>query len=365
MSVSVPAKRGVSAPAKEVAKISPLLPIAVLLITSAQAYKVLHKHCLANPNGLQALSQLCAVQPGHYFANQDADRATCLLVESFKVAINDAATYTLLLEFCPLVALMMLVGIISANRSSAGVAVRWGTTATYLAMQIVTAAVTLPLYFSLIVWNSSSSARASFVPSGVSRALLPALACGYGVPVLAMMAPSALTDSAAWEWAIASWQIFPIFVSVIGVVLAFCFTGVTGGQTTSDAMMSTTFIVCTMDTVILGSVAVHAYALYFAHTSDLVLSSLIPSIELSSLTQVMHALFTFDFLGCMIAIWTLIFYDTTRFAGVGKTSLLSASFLAIFGTIFLGPGGAAAWAWSNIERARLGALVADRPPKKM
>lgn len=313
--------RAASVP-KEVTQINPLMPISVLVLTAAQAYKILHKYCLASESGLKTLHELCALQDRRYVSDVTLNRGICLLVEFFKAAIEDPISHVLLVEFASVVAVATLIGLISANRSSAGTTVRWGTTAFLMFMQVVGGAIALPIYFALIVYHSSSSARASFIPSGIARALLPALVCGFVLPSVALVAPGIFPSRSVWELALAIWQLFPILVSVINMVLGFCFTGVRGSKTTSDAMISTTFIVGTMDTVILGSFLMHVYALYSVYTHGFMPMDFLPAIKMETLTQVVHAFFTFDFLGFLISIWTLIFYDTSRFAGVGKTSVL-------------------------------------------
>lgn len=344
---------------REVTHINPLMPISVLILTAAQAYKVLFKICLGHEYGLRALSQACALQSSRYVSDETSNRGICIYVEVFKTAIENPITRILLVEFAGLVAVVTLIGFISANRSSAGSPVRWGTTAFLMLMQAIGGAIALPIYYSLIIYNSSSSARASFIPSGFARALLPALVCGYVLPTVAIVAPEIFPTIDIWEWVIVYWQIFPVLVSSINMVLGFCFTGVRGSKTTSDAMISTTFIIGTMDTVILGSFLMHLYALSAVYNQGLGPSDFIPDIKMQTTSQIVHAFFSFDFLGFLVSTWTLIFYDTSRFAGVGKTSVMydaasssfytksltdcsSAFLLAIFGTVLLGPGGAAA-----------------------
>lgn len=307
--------------AKEVAKISPLLPIAVLLASAAQCYYVLHVRLMGSPNGMRELERICSTQVDKYFSHLDLNRGTCKLVEAFRAAVYNPATKVVLLEFAALVAVITLIAVISSNRSSAGFIVKWGSTAFLMVMQVLGGAVALPILFANVVWNSSSSARASFIPSGTARALYPALFCGFLAPSLVLVAPEPFQKGGILDQALAFWQIFPILVSIVTMVLAFCFTGIGIAKTTSDAMISTTFIVSTMDNVILFSFLMHAMSIYAAYDQGLTVMDFVPLVTMSSLAEVMHAFFVIDFLGFLVAVWTLIFYDTSRFAGVGKTSI--------------------------------------------
>ncbi|KAJ8607097.1 hypothetical protein MRB53_040533 [Persea americana] len=285
----------------------------------------------------------------------------CAMYE--EVGMNHRPTKALCMEFLTVIAVLTVIGVISANRSSAGPIVRWGTTFFFLVMQAIGGGVALPIYFCFIVYNGSQSARASFVPSGWARSLLPAIMVGYFLPCVTMLLPTLFTQRQQ-DVGLAIWQAFPAYVSLIAAILAVIFTG-SGlvAMSTSDAMVSTTLIISTMDFMVLASIIGHVYAIYIAYSDGMTLASFIPEVNLTTPEHVSHAFLTFDFLACMIALWTLIFYDTTRFAGVGKTSITVSVLISVLGTVVLGPGGAAAWAWSNIEKARLGALVADRPKK--
>lgn len=351
-------------PAKQVNPISPLLPISVLLVSAAQSFNLLHKHCLRSPF-IEAWAQTCESSPRQYITHPafgTLDTITCVLVEFFSAAVNDVATNVLAVEFLCLFGTMLLIGYISANRSSAGKAVRWGTTAAFMLAQLLGAAVVYPVYVSMIVYKGSTSARASFVPSAWARTLLPAVFVSFIVPSLVLVFPKLLSTDQT-NMVIAVWQLFPIAFTVVSSVLALCLTGSGHSLSTSDMMVSTALIISSMDFMVLISFLAHLYAVYLTYANSLAPASFVPDSALSSPLAVTKAFFTFDFVGCMVATWTLIFYDTSRFASVGRTSLLSAAFIALFGTLLLGPGGSAAWAWSNIEKARLRALVADRPRK--
>ena len=354
----------VTLPTKQVNPISPLLPISVLIVTSAQAYNIMHRHCLSSPHVQTWIAQ-CEANPGQFLSYKSLrtlDTVTCVLVKFFAAAWDDSASKALCSEFMALFGIVTLIMMISSNRSSAGSFVRWGSTIVFLLMQILGAGVVLPVYLSVIVYNGSRSARASFIPSGWARALLPTLIVAYLLPSMSMMIPSLFT-ARQQEIGIALWQPFPVYVSAIAAVLALLFTGSGTAMSTSDAMVSTTLIVSSMDFMVLVSVLCHIYAISIVYTAGTPLSAFIPLSNLPTPASVSHGFLTFDMLAVLVSLWTLIFYDTTRFAGVGKTSIISAALIAVVGTVVLGPGGAAAWAWSNVEKARLGALVADRPRK--
>lgn len=327
---------------KQVIKISPMLPITVLLMVSAQGYKFIHKYSLQGTSP-SAFSQTCSHLSGRYFADwEPLDAVTCNLVQFWLAAVHDPATRIVLFEFLGLIATVVVVGLISMNRSSAGFVVKWGTTSFWLISQVLGAAVIFPIYFSLIVYKSSSSARASFMPSGSARAILPALILGYLIPSAALMSPGFFPDKMVFEWVVAAWQLFPIAVSVVAIVLGLGFNGVGGSMTTSDAMISTTLIIGSMDTVVLMSFLLHIYALYSVYVQNITYLDFVPGLDMNSPIEAARTLLSFDFTCCLVAVWTLIFYDTSRFAGVGKTSILSAVMIATFGTVVIGPGGAAA-----------------------
>lgn len=204
-------------------------------------------------------------------------------------------------------------------------------------------AVVLPIYYILIVWKSSSSARASFMPSGSARALLPAVLFGFLIPSIFLLAPEFFQNQAFLEWGIAVWQLFPILVSFVATTLGFCFSGSDSRSiTTTEAVISTTFIVSSLDTTILISFVLHLYAIYSIYNQGLTISTFLPNSDFGTAEDAFYAFFAIDLLGCLISTWTLIFYDTSRYAGVGKTSVLSAALIAVFGTLLFGPGGAAA-----------------------
>lgn len=358
------AQSGRVAPAREVNTISPLLPISVLLVSAAQSFNLLHKQCLQSPK-VDEWAQTCRTLGGRYLGHASLSRidsTICLMVQFFSAGVDDSATKVLWIEFLGLFGTIILVGYISANRSSAGRIVKWGTTIAFVLMQLFGAAVVSPLYYAMIVYKGSSSARASFIPSGWARTLLPSLIVAFIIPSMVMVVPELFTEYHR-EMAIAIWQPFPIAFSLMSIILALCFTGSGSSKSTSDAMVSTALIISSMDFMVVLSTLCHLYAVYIIYTERLPLRSFVPDLELMSTSAVTQAFLSFDFLGCMISLWTLIFYDTSRFAGVGRTSVTSAAVIAVLGTVLLGPGGAAAWAWSNIEKARLGALVADRPRK--
>lgn len=342
---------GTNAPrlsSKSVTKISPLLPIAILLVTSAQAYKVLHKFILATPQASK-IDEICAKIPGRYFGSlgmvdlRPLDGLTCALVQIFSVVIYHPASRIVLLEFMGLIAVVAIIGLISSSRSSAGTLVKWGTTTAFMIMQVIGGAVVLPIYYILIVWKSSSSARASFMPSGSARALLPAVLFGFLIPSIFLLAPEFFQNQAFLEWGIAVWQLFPILVSFVATTLGFCFSGSDSRSiTTTEAVISTTFIVSSLDTTILISFVLHLYAIYSIYNQGLTISTFLPNSDFGTAEDAFYAFFAIDLLGCLISTWTLIFYDTSRYAGVGKTSVLSAALIAVFGTLLFGPGGAAA-----------------------
>lgn len=335
-------------PTQSVSKINPLLPIAVLLVTSAQAYKLLHKFILSTPQA-EFSFDTCVRFPRRYFDTYGGvdlaslDKITCILVRLFNIVIRDPLSRILLAEFLGLITVIMLIGLICSRRSSAGGIVKSFTTLAFVAMQFFGGAVVLPLYFVPIVWKSSSSARASFIPSASARALLPAVIIGLLVPSVSLLYPELFQSQHMLDWTIAVWQIFPITVSSLATALSVCFGGSDGKSLgTTDAVISTSILITSFDTTILLSIALHIYSIYASRSQELSLSSFWPKSNFRTEEEAFYSFFAIDLLGCMTAIWTLIFYDTSRYAGVGKTSILSAALLAVFGTVVLGPGGATA-----------------------
>jgi hypothetical protein len=352
--------------AKQVSRISPLLPIAALLAIQAfDNYHLLHV-ILGNPLAKE-LGRNCPSGTGIFNIIEALDTTVCGLSNAFEVALADSVNRVVLAEFSTLIAACAVIAHIAANRSSASLPVRYGATFFLIMGQLVGIANVMPIFYALIIWRSSASARASFVPSGVSRALLPALIVGYIFLTAPMQFPHLLSKE-SFRVIMDLWQPFPVYLSILLAILGSYFYAISNRQlTASDAVISTTFIVSTTDFLVLCSMLTHGLAIYLYFSLNVSIKDFVPNLELKTASDCLRAFFILDFLGCLTSTWTLIFYDTTRFAGLGRASPLAAIVVAVVGTLVLGPGGAVAWAWSSVEKARLSALVADRktPDKKI
>ncbi|ORY78507.1 hypothetical protein BCR37DRAFT_394459 [Protomyces lactucae-debilis] len=346
---------------KQVSRISPYFPIAVLLAIQAfDNYHLLHVvlgHPLAS-----TVEQGCPARTGAFALIPPLNKICCILSNAFEIAMGDPVCRVVLAEFSVLIAAVAVISHIAANRASASWPVKYGATIVLVLGQLLGVANIMPIFYALIIWRSSASARASFLPSGVSRALLPAIVVGYFFLTAPMLVPDMFTKGTL-RMTMELWQPFPIYLAALMAVLGSYFYAISNRQlTASDAVISTSFLVSTTDFLVLCSLLTHGLAIYFFVTLRPALKDFIPNLDMRTATDVYRTFFLFDFIGCLTATWTLIFYDTTRFAGLGRASPLAAVVVAIVGTLILGPGGAVAWAWASVEKARLSALVADRKP---
>ncbi|BFZ56061.1 hypothetical protein PYCC9005_003103 [Savitreella phatthalungensis] len=349
----------------QVTRTNPLLPIGVL-VGLAASFQQLGQHVLFGNKVIAKLEQAC-VNPkyiGKYIPLEWGDygravnKVCCIAPKFFQPALESSVQTPFLSEFVPLFGLLAVIVHIAANRSSAGFLVRWSPTFFLLLAQFLGAGFAAPVALSLVVFYGSRSARASFIPSGIARSLLPALTLGYLIPSVIVLAKG-LVDDAVLDWGIILWQPFPLYMAIIIIFLSNFFHS--PARNTSDAMVSTTFIVSTTDAVVLVSFLMHLRAIYLAYTNGLDLASYLPNLKTTDIPANVHTFLFFDFLSTIGSLWTLVIYDTTRFANLGTFSVSKCLAILLLGTVVIGPAGATAWAWSQIEKARLQALVADRP----
>lgn len=356
--------------AAQVTRVSPLAPIGVLLGLLAIALHVLHGTVILRNGTGELLRTTCnrpLYQADRYVSfipkqyrgdwSREVNNVFCFFARFFQASLDNPAQVPIIAEFVPLLGMVVAVFYIAAYRSSAGFVVRWSPFFFLVVTQLLGAAVAAPTMLAFVVYYGSRSARASFIPSGVARALMPAVEVGYFLPIYFMQLKGVLSDSAI-DWAITIWNPFPIYVAILLFVLSSSFHS--PYRNTSDAMVSTTFIVAFMDFIVLTSFLFHLRAVYAVATNGLGLADYAIDLSSRDLAANVHTFLTVDFLVTAGALWTLVVYDSSRFANLGTTSVARALLTLALGTVIVGPGGAAAWAWSQVERARLQALVADR-----
>ena len=355
--------------ASQVARVSPLAPIGVLIALLAVALHLMHGTVMLGNGTVQQLRNTCLMPTyqGRYVTfipkqyrgewTNHANDLFCFFARFFQASLENPAQVPIIAEFVPLLGLTVAVFYIAANRSSAGLVVRWGPFFFLVVTQLLGAAIATPAMLTWVVYYGSRSARASFIPSGVARALMPAIEVGYFLPIYFLQLKGIISDSAI-DWAITIWNPFPVYVAILLLVLGASFHS--PQRNTSDAMVSTTFIVAFMDFIVLTSFLFHLRAVYACLTNGLSLSDYLLDFSTTNLTTNVHAFLTVDFLVTTGSLWTLIVYDSSRFANLGTTGVRKSLLVLAVGTVLVGPGGAAAWAWSQVERARLQALVADR-----
>lgn len=199
-----------------------------------------------------------------------------------------------------------------------------------LVAQLVTGAVTLPLYFvaTSIYASKHNPPKAPILAESAWAALLSAL--------LGFIVPSYLVQKSGWSYdTLAIWQLFPVYLMVLQTVLPVILSPFVHRTSASVPI------------ILIGSIgAALSTPPHFAMlTGDIPLTKIFwPFWEKAEgLPDEVHRFFIWDFAGCVIALSS---YLVLAYGGHSTASKLGSLVVLTILTGLIGPGGAAAVFWA-------------------
>ncbi|KAJ3952413.1 hypothetical protein N0V92_011160 [Colletotrichum tropicale] len=224
-----------------------------------------------------------------------------------------------------------------------------------------------PFYFLLSVYTTSRSVYARTtgrpVPSHVAKVILPALCLGYAIPTALMFLPH--EDAVTQQNAIAFWQPFPVYVSLLAWA----------GSKVVYAMKPTK----TLDWEALenkdlpylqSGYAFCFFATAITHISTFLYAGLNASVSISESffglppwdAMTIAGFWKYDMVLCFasIAVWLLYsVFEMRRFGYITTSAALKAVGLTLAGSVLVGPAAtyAGVWAWRESVIASYGKAV--------
>lgn len=290
--------------------------MTLLLMLACLALWLMHRLALTGAD-MSSLTQ-CAIT---FTEVKSLNSLFCILVNFFTVASESLATRLLLLEFAPLILICNVIMSFMGSDSQSKLILKypWFFGALY---QLIGAGVLIPFYFYAAVASTRDKPgdkvvfRTRCQSVEKMRAVLPANLIGYILPTIASIVPASKTSHA---YALAIWQMFPLYVGALEAILSRCafsspIDPVGDVEKHRTRGMIQGHLRSTMDVVVTISAASHWYCCYQIYTSrSLAASSMLPNWKQGTLSQAVYNFLFFDFL-CVLAATCLLLRYTGSMA---------------------------------------------------